>query len=431
MAILIGLLISIVLQLIAAIASLRLIKVAKGRVSWILISVAFFLMAVRRFFEWQQLYELEDYSNVALHNNWLGIVISILLSIAVILIGSILNSYNVSEKARLESEERFKTLFNSSNDQIFVADFNDNFIEVNQAACDILGFNKTELMTMSFADIKTSKFIGTLTKNLDIIIKNGYHIFESEHVTKDGLVIPVEINSKVFRFNNSDVILSIARDVSERKELESKILSTIIETEEKERKRFAKDMHDGLGPLLSTIKLYINELSSDELEEEERKDFIKYTNELIDEAVSNTRTISNNLMPTVIEDYGLVKAVDSFCKKLNITQKINISFKTINIEKPLDKTIELIFYRIIIELINNTIKHSGANNINVVLEIISSKLILSYKDDGRGYDLDTVMDDEESGMGIRNIISKVKSLNGNYTFENGDGINIKIKVDIK
>ncbi len=89
--------------------------------------------------------------------------------------------------------------------------------------------------------------------------------------------------------------------------MEAKIFKEVLRAEENERQRIASELHDGLGPLLSTIKLYVGEIESDDLEKEERKLMVDQANELIDEAISNTRSISNNLTPAVIMDFGLVK----------------------------------------------------------------------------------------------------------------------------
>jgi len=212
--------------------------------------------------------------------------------------------------------------------------------------------------------------------------------------------------------------------------LERTILSAVIKAEERERERFAKDMHDGLGPLLSTIKLYVNELKSVSMTTEEREEIVKYSNKLIDDAVNATRTISNNLMPRIISTYGLIKAVNEFCYLINKANKINISFETENIDR-LSPDIEIIFFRVISELINNTIKHADAQNVLILLVQKDNKVSLYFKDDGKGFDVDDIMNTKQKGMGLKNIISRVKSINGKYEFNSRPGEGFTIKIDIK
>jgi len=331
-----------------------------------------------------------------------------------------------------ESEERFQKLFDSTVDDIFVTNMEEDIVEVNQAACDTLGYTKEELLKMKMSDIKTVQYKSTVAKNRRIIFENGSYQFESEHLTKDGRIVTVEFISRMISYNNEKQILSVVRNISRRRMEERQVLSAVIQAEERERQRFAKDMHDGLGPLLSTIKLYANELRSATAEQTERDEMVRFTNELIDEAVVATRNISNNLMPSVIHDYGLIKAVDSFCDKVNKANKLNIKFETENLEERLDQNLELIFFRVISELINNTIKHANAKNIFILLVKNEDKLDLYFKDDGIGFNVDEILTTKNLGMGLKNIISRVKSINGKYKFNSvpNQGFTIKIEVSI-
>lgn len=427
-----ALILSILLQLVAFVIALRLIRVSRRRLAWILLTVAFLFMAFRRTFElisWLRMDQTtEIYTNLSY---FIGIIVSILIALGVILLSQVLHSLKRTEQFRKAAEQRFRILFNATSDFIIVVDFKGNFIEVNQNTWEILAYSKTELLTTTFNSILTAKYRDILQKNFEKIKAPEKFIFEAEYKTKEGRVIPVEINARIIHFDNEDYIICVARDIKERQELRKKILKTIIETEEKERRRFAKDLHDGLGPLLSTIKLYVNELESEDVEEEEKADYIKYTNELIDEAVSSTRNISNNITPNVISNYGLIKSLESFASKINKTQQININFKPLNIEGGFDDTIELILYRIITELINNTIKHASASKVDIILEKLGRRLILTYRDDGIGFRLEEVLQREKGGMGLKNIISRIDSINGSYQFniEPKKGTEIKISLD--
>ncbi len=328
------------------------------------------------------------------------------------------------------TEERFRKLFHSTGDDIFVTDKNENIVEVNQAACETLGYERHELLSMKITDIKSEKYAPYVGDNRKIIYDTGSYSFESEHVTKDGEIIQVEFTSRLVSYGKEKFILSVVRNMSERNESERQILSAVIRGEERERQRFAKEMHDGLGPLLSTIKLYVNELDSVSLSEEERMMLINHSNELIDEAVHATRTISNNLMPTTIHSYGLVKALQAFCDKINKTNKLRIKFETQNFEEKLDDNLKLILFRVISELINNTIKHANASEIFILLIRNNNEISLFYRDNGVGFVINEVISAEDKGMGLKNIISRIKSINGAYTFSSAPGMGFTIKIEI-
>lgn len=335
-----------------------------------------------------------------------------------------------TRKALQQSEENFKTLFNSSSDEVIVTDMDANIIEINQVASDRLGYSRDEFLNMNIKDLKPEKFRFHVNENRNETIQKGSHVFESENVTKDGKVVAVEINSRLFDYQGKKAILSISRNIQERKALERKVLSAVIKTEEKERERFSKDMHDGLGPLLSAIKLYVNEINDKETTKEERESYIKQVNEMLDQAVTSTREISNNLMPRVIHDYGLVKAIESFCQKVNLTKKLDIQFNNSGIDKSLDSDVQLILFRVVSELINNTIKHAQAKNIKITLKKEDDHISLAFEDDGVGFNTDKVMNNPNTGIGLKSIISRVKSVNGRVLFKSFEGHGFKIYIDI-
>ena len=429
-----ALILSILLQLTAFVIAIRLIRVSRRRLAWILLAIAFLFMGLRRsieLFGW--LYD-EPYS--ALYTNVsyvIGILVSILIALGVIILSKVLHSLKKTEQFRKAAEERFRILFNSTSDFIIVSDPKGDIVEVNKNTCKVLGYSKTEMLTKNFNDILTSRYFNIFGEEMKRVEADGKMIFEAEYKTSAGSIIPVEINARLTGIQDGKYIICVARDIAERKELRKKILKTIIETEEKERRRFAKDLHDGLGPLLSTIKLYINELEGEDIEEKEKKDYIKYTSELIDEAVANTRNISNNITPNIISNYGLVRSVEAFVNKINKTQHVEIIFKCIEIREKLDETIELILYRIITELINNTIKHAAATKIKIVLEHLNNKLLLTYQDDGIGFDLNQVLKNDSGGMGLKNIISRIDSINGSISInENVEkGTEVLIRIDVE
>ncbi len=229
-----------------------------------------------------------------------------------------------------------------------------------------------------------------------------------------------------------DIFYSLRLAELERKRTERKVLSAIISTEEKERKRFAEDMHDGLGPLLSTIKLYVNELVTEDLTLVEKKDYVNYVNQLIDDAVSDIRTMSNNLTPRVIHEYGLISAIDEFCKSISRTQKLTIEFKKPRKNPELNKHLEINIYRIINELLNNTIKHAAAKTVHLSINFRAGKMLFNYVDDGKGFNYNG-RNTKLKGEGINNIITRVNSIDGTIKIisQEGKGFNATIEIPLK
>ena len=327
-------------------------------------------------------------------------------------------------------EKKFKFLFDYSSDEIFVSDLKGNFLEVNQVACDSLGYTKKEMLSMNFKSIKTPKYREFVLINIKKILEKKRYTYESKHITKDGKIFSVEMKSRIIDYYGETAIISVARDISERKELENKILHTIIVTEEKERKRFANDLHDGLSPILSAIKLYTDLLKKDSFKQTSKEEILSNIEELVELSISSAKEISNNITPSILHDFGLSKAIEKFCGYIDNTKSINITTKT-NEYKFSERSIEeSILYQTTKELINNTLKHASAKNIRLELKSSDNLIIMHYSDDGIGLDLKDHLKNS-SGLGLNNIINKIKSIKGNCDFYNGKNAGMKVLISVK
>jgi len=212
----------------------------------------------------------------------------------------------------------------------------------------------------------------------------------------------------------------LAENRKNQQETERKLLDTIIDTEYKERKRFAEDLHDGLGVLLSTVRLYINELRHAKTDEK-RDDIITQSNNMLDEAIKNARNISNNIMPASLKKNGLEYALQSFCDKINSSGKINITLSSINFNNRLKSTYEINLFRILTELINNTLKHAGASKIEISFTVKGNKLFVTYKDNGKGFNYEKTMSSNKKGLGLNNTLNRIQSMGGKCEIKSSEG----------
>ncbi len=208
---------------------------------------------------------------------------------------------------------------------------------------------------------------------------------------------------------------------------ERRLLNTIILTEEKERQRFSKDLHDGLGPLLSSAKMSLSVLNSIE-KDKQSKEIIDNTAYVINEAIKGLKDVSNNISPTILLNFGLSRAMNNFVSKLTLPETMNIDFSSNVKEKRFDSNVETVFYRVGCEMINNAIRHSEAKNIFVSIELWGHKLLMKVQDDGIGIPIEK-FEDEGMGMGLKNIVSRINSLDGTVEFaETEIGTKIIVKV---
>ena len=224
-------------------------------------------------------------------------------------------------------------------------------------------------------------------------------------------------------------ILFHIRDIEEeRRQLEKKFRTTIIQTEEKERMHFAKEMHDGIGPLLSTAKLSIGALSQSE-HSEQQKVLIKNIESILNEALKSTKEISNNLTPHVLTNFGLEKAIQNFINKVvhNDLLQITLASNIQNIR--FNPNLEISLYRIACELINNTVKHASASHALLDIRLSNHEIRMVYTDDGIGFDSKKVME-ESSGIGFSSIFSRIDSFKGKIDIQSAHNEGVVVAVTI-
>jgi signal transduction histidine kinase len=185
------------------------------------------------------------------------------------------------------------------------------------------------------------------------------------------------------------------------------LLNAVFETQENERKRLAEDLHDSVGQVLSAIKLNLHRLDKSCVNET-TKPLLADTRKLADECIAEIRNIIHNVLPPVLTDYGLTEALEGLCIKIQETTGVKVDLKKELVNIRLKPEIELAFYRIAQELFGNAIKHSGANSINLTLTSESGWLIMEFKDNGKGFNINNI----KHGLGLKNMESRVNLING-------------------
>lgn len=212
------------------------------------------------------------------------------------------------------------------------------------------------------------------------------------------------------------------------KENENKVFSAIVKTEETERQAFAKELHDGLGPILSSVKMAFSALNKDIVTDNNKQILLK-TNFAIDEAIITIKEISNKLSPHILSNFGLERAIHSFLDTVMIHKNVTVDFQSDIKNVRYDFNIEAVMYRVVCELITNTLKHAQAQNIFINLHQENKTLLLNYTDDGIGFDIKEI---SFKGMGLSNMESRIKSLNGTMAVESSpnNGVNVSISVAI-
>lgn len=326
------------------------------------------------------------------------------------------------------SRDYFTNIFNSVTDMVFILNSRGIIEDVNHSAEVQLGYKAGCLQGKAFNELHHDKpsFFHHIKKQLRnqaaVVVNDGF-LYQQQ-----GGFLNVRINAS--RFNDAHkkkLILLTASDTSFQVQAEKMIIRAIIDTQEKERQRLAKDLHDSLTQQLSAIKFYISSITETERKKKEKEILVK-SNEALTEVIADMRNVCFNLMPRTLEEFGLVKAVKEFCDH-NLRQRhTRFVIRQQQRLPAFSAALSIDLYRVIQEVISNAIRHGQAREINICFSYQRRLLTVSVSDNGKGFDTER----PARGMGLQNVQSRVKSHNGRVllTSKSGEGTECKITIPV-
>jgi len=217
-----------------------------------------------------------------------------------------------------------------------------------------------------------------------------------------------------FHYSRQKIVKKELEKAALKLENQQKILRTSIDIQERERKRIAQDLHDAISSKLNIISLSTNVLLVDKTVNDNQRKTLNQILEITTGTLESSRKIAHDLLPPILDNFGLKAALEELFEEYSKHTKIDIEN---NIEKlsRLTKTNQLHIFRIIQELINNSIRHGKANELVIYMEQSDTGFIIRYQDNGVGFNVKEVK--AKSGIGLQNIESRVKILNGTLRIE--------------
>jgi two-component system, NarL family, sensor kinase len=219
-------------------------------------------------------------------------------------------------------------------------------------------------------------------------------------------------------------VISLIRHQRRNLKLNQEKVAAEIATLENERRRMAADLHDEIGPTLSGIKLLISSFSP---KDEKEKELLARVNGHINQTIQRMREISNNLMPRVLEKRGIKEAMEMLFEENMRIHPLEIRFRY-QVDKKLDLNQKLHLYRIVQEILHNTVKHAKANVLEVSLYSNGKRVFFETKDDGTGFQFQGELR-KASGLGLRNLLSRSEILNGNIYLDSSPSKGTKITLN--
>jgi len=347
------------------------------------------------------------------------------------------------QNALQESEEKYRRLFDLSEDPMWII-LDSRFVMANPAAAHLLGYEPHEPLTGLHPSELSPEFqpdgIASDKKANALMadaLREGYCRFEWIHKKKNGENFPVDVSLTRIPYQGHTALFCIWRDITERKINERQLhdlTAHIQNIREEEKTEIAREIHDDLGNTLTALKVESYLLSSSlskithSVPMLER---IESMNKLIDSAVFTTRSITTNLRPTILDNLGLIAAIEWQCEEFQ--QRTNIPCKfTVegqkDIEDRLNQLHAINLYRISQEALSNVLKHAGATSVKVEcdFEHDGEIFILTIADNGRGLPEGYVV--RQSSYGMRGMSERVSQLGGQIKFENMTDGGFRVKV---
>lgn len=299
-----------------------------------------------------------------------------------------------AETALRESEERYRELFENAKDAIYVHDLEGKYLSINRAAEKLSGYAREEIIGHNFKDFVAPEHVKYVRDSFwRKLAQQGETTYEIDVIAKDGRRVPIEISSRAIYENGQLVgVQGMARDVTERKLAQDALQMfsrQLIEAQEDERRRIARELHDQIGQILTAVKMNLHAVQQF-CQGSEAGSYVKDNIEAVDAALRLVRDLSVDLRPPILDDLGLTTAlrwyVDRYTKRTGLSVDVLIDLPDEN--ERFSRDLETACFRIAQEALTNVVRHAKATHVVVRLSRNADALLLTVKDNGIGFDVE-------------------------------------------
>ncbi len=338
-----------------------------------------------------------------------------------------------AENALRLSEARHRTMIEQAADGIFIASQDGRYLDVNPKGCEMLGYTRDELLQLHIADTISPEDLAATPLRMGDLRAGSVLFTERRMLRKDGSVFTAEISSCML---DDGRLQAIKRDITERKRAEHELvesrrqlreLSVFLQTvREEERKRIARELHDELGQTMTAFRFDLNWLSENlDTQEGCIGDKLSAMNAMLNQTVDSIRRISDDLRPAMLDDLGLVAAIENYAAKFAERTGIACDLFMSQPDFDLDDSIATALFRVAQEALTNVARHSGANQVTIRLHESEGQILLIVQDNGRGFSLDRKVDKKTYGLlGMRERVNMLDGMLDVFT-ELGAGARIE------
>lgn len=357
------------------------------------------------------------------------------------MIGSMLD---ITERIHAEeelkrSEEKYRTLVEQASDAIYITSMDGRILTVNGSACKLSGYSEEEIMKMNVMDFIFSEDLEKNPFRIGELLEGKSVVVERRFKVKDNRILHVECLANML---SDGRILVFARDIGERiraEELLKKsyedirnLASHLVKVRDEERRRIGREIHDELGQQLTAIKMdvaWMEKKIPDDSQQVKAK--LKNMVTLLDVSNKSVRKILKELTPAIIDDNGLLAALETQNRQFKETTGISVEFKSNRKKITLGQEAANCIFRVYQESLTNIMKYANATKVSTSLETSDTEVAVTIHDNGSGFDSQTFANShDKKSFGIIGMKERVLSLGGNFNLDSVPGTGTTIKAFI-
>ncbi len=338
------------------------------------------------------------------------------------------------------SEKYLNNILNNLYGALLVTDAKARIRSINATTSSMLKYEESDLVgenILSLFNIEQAWVNSEKNEEINLEEISKRIAMETGILDKEGNEIPVYMTSVVLKSGegNPEGMVVVGHDLTEEKEKEAQMeklrkerMIAIHEAQELERLRISRDLHDGLGQLLTGISYSVQKVSEEKTIDAE---FAKRLEDQVNSAIQEARNIAQNLTPIVLRDFGLVAAIENLVQRTNQLNKTRFIFRSYSFTERIDEKLEKAIFRICQEAINNIIKHASAKESTVELYRVEDMIVLVVEDDGEGFDTGMLnKKDGQGGLGLISMQERVNAFDGDLSINSNKGTGTEIVVEV-